>query len=414
MNIYEELKQLSSGVSLGLQCNPKRFYYGKGARLYSEDDQEFIDFSAGMFTNILGHCHEYVEEKLIKAIKRPWNTHDYSNEDRSRLLEKLQIITPKHIDTFEFYSTGSESIEAGIRCLLSFLPPGRRRLCVFKNAFHGKTLGARGLNGTCLSGERAPNHAVIEAPGEKSTESEIDRAITEASHVLNDGRIGAIVLESIQNGPGVNIISKRFMNSLADICRERDIKIFADEICVGLGRTGKNFAFEHYNLKPDLIAFAKGLGNGYPITALGGRRAMLNTNPYGKPGNASSTFGGNALGLSIALSTMEVYEKEKLGIRAEKLGKIVESKLTTLRSTPQVKIMGYIGLFWAIGIFNDSAQILSDELAIRIHRRCQENGLHFVLFSGMLRFAPALTITESELIFGLDILIEAIKFETGI
>ncbi|MEM9103628.1 MAG: aspartate aminotransferase family protein [Pseudomonadota bacterium] len=409
-NFDDEMQFLATGMTPGYLNAPRQFSHGAGALLFDERGREYIDFCSGTLTNIAGHSHSEITHFMQKRIAELWNIHDYSSPYRLSTLKLINDITPNSIDTYEFYSSGSETIEAGLRALLSYLPKNKQRFCSFSGGFHGKTLGARQIINWRLEGEYFeptfqipfPDKIGISASEKHQLE---DKSLTIAKKLFSQHpSIGAFIFEPIQGASGCLQASKTYWSELKAICSQYNILFFADEVCVGLGRTGKNFAVNHYNIEPDLIAFAKGLGNGFPVMCLGGRKAIMNASPYGDPGGASTTFGGNPLAIGAIYATLSTYNKETLVLKTKPIEELILARLKML--SIQSKI---IDDFRCIGAFATIA-FKSDQYGIAVHKKCIELELKSFTFGNLFRIVPPLVITKKQIQKGLDILTSAIEF----
>jgi 4-aminobutyrate aminotransferase-like enzyme len=406
-----ERAHLTTGMTPGFLAAPRVFTHGRGVRLYDLDGRQYYDFSAGTFTNATGHCHPRVVSFMQERVAELWNIHDYASRYREPLLRQLHGLTPSPIDTFEFYSGGSETIEAGLRALRSYLPEGRKGICAFKQGYHGKTLGSRSLVGLPMLGEPADPMTVLEFPNcyrcpfGKLPSSCNKECFEHAEETIEHSpELGALVLEPILGAAGVISPPAGYLERLQELCRKHDILLFLDEICVGFGRTGRDFAFQHFGLEPDLIAFAKGLASGFPAMVLGGRRDIMTRAPFGSPGGASTTFGGNPLAVAAMHVTLDVYRDERLCENAAALEAVLAERLAELAERhPVVGEARVRGLFACLDFVKDrKTKEPNDAFGLELHRRCMALGLKTFAFGHIFRIAPPLTITEAELHAGLD------------
>lgn len=415
-----EAPHLPTGMTPGFLAAPRVFSHGRGVKLYDVAGQEYLDFSAGTLTNATGHCHPRVVSFLQERVAELWNIHDYASPYRAGLLARLDAITPPQIDTFELYSGGSETIEAGLRALASALPDGRKRLATFKQGYHGKTRGARSLIGWSMPGEQAAQAAAAPAlldfpdcyrcPFGKKPEGCDRPCQQQLEDTLAQPDLGAVVVEPILGAAGVISPPPGYLERLGELCRQRDLRLFLDEICVGFGRTGRDFGFQHYGLAPDLMAFAKGMGSGFPVMVLGGRRELMTRPPFGSPGGASTTFGGNPLAVAALHVTIDVYRDEQLCANAAALEPVLAARLAALADRfPAVGQARARGLFGCLDLVEDRATKRPDDaFGLELHRRCMSLGLKTFAFGHIFRIAPPLTITASELHAGLDLIEHAL------
>lgn len=412
-----ERAHLPTGMTPGFLAAPRVFSHGRGTKLYDVDGREYLDFSAGTFTNSTGHCHPRVVSFLKDRVGELWNIHDYASPYRASLLQQLDALTPPQIDTFEMYSGGTETVEAGLRALYSAMPEGKKGLCTFRQGFHGKTSGARGLVGWAMPGETPPPATLLDFPNcyrcpfgqkpescQRQCEAQVEQTLDA------NPQLGALVIEPILGAGGAVSPPPGYLERLEARCKERGLLIFLDEICVGFGRTGRDFAFQHYGLTPDLMAFAKGLASGFPAMVLGGRRELMTRPPFGNPGGASTTFGGNPLAIAAAHVTLEVYRDERLCQNAAALEPILLARLDELagRFAAVGQVRGR-GLFACLDFVKDrDGKAPDDAFGLAVHRRCMELGLKTFAFGHLFRVAPPLTISEGELHAGLDVIERAL------
>lgn len=402
----EELEYMASGMTPGFVAAPYRFVRGEGAILYGADGSSYIDFCAGTFTNSIGHCHPVAVEFMRERLSELWNIHDYSSPFRFPLLKKLKSLTPEHIDTFQFYTGGSETVEAGIRALRSWLPDSRQTIAGFVGAYHGKTLGSRQIFHWNFPGENTSEVLQLPFPDQFGlTDSERDLMAHEVFAKIEQlltsrSDVGAIIFEPIL-GAGGNLHAPHFFwQKFEQLCKRLGILMFADEICVGFGRTGYDFSFQRYGLNPDLIAFAKGLGGGFPTMCLAGRKEIMNAPPFGERGGSSTTFGGNPLSLAAMNITLDIYEQEKLAANALALEPLMRNELERLQGDFRViSDFRVTGLMATLNL-KLNEPLLTKTFAMQLHRQCLEHGLKVMTFDHLFRIAPPLNVSSSILLDG--------------
>jgi 4-aminobutyrate aminotransferase-like enzyme len=412
-----ERAHLPTGMTPGFLAAPRVFSHGRGVKLYDLEGREYLDFSAGTFTNSTGHCHPRVVSFLQERVAELWNIHDYASPYRAPLLRQLDGLTPPQIDTFELYSGGTETIEAGLRALYSSMPEGKKGLCTFRQGFHGKTLGSRSLVGWSMPGEPTQPPAMLDFPNcyrcpfgkqPQSCARECEQQVEQTLEA--NPQLGAIVFEPILGAGGAVSPPPGYLERLQQRCKERGLLLFVDEICVGFGRTGRDFSLQHYGLEPDLMAFAKGMASGFPAMVLGGRRELMTRPPFGNPGGASTTFGGNPLAVAALHVTLEVYRDEQLCANAAALEPELAARLEELAvrhsTVGQARVRG---LFACLDFVKDrTSKEPDDAFGLEVHRRCMALGLKTFAFGHIFRIAPPLTITAAELHAGLDLIDQAL------
>ena len=306
---------------------------GKGALLYDEQDNEYLDFAAGIAVASLGHSHP----ALVAAIKRQAETlitcpNILYNDQRSLLLQKLVEITPPGLTRAFLCNSGAESIEAALK--FARLHTGRSGFVTAMRGFHGRTMGA--VSATYTPKYREPFMPLI--PGftyvPYNKVERLDAAVGDDT--------AAVLFELVQGEGGVNPAEADFVAATRELCSERGALLIIDEIQTGFCRTGKFFACEHFDLEPDLLCLAKAMAGGVPIGA-----TMVSNSIRVETGQHGTTFGGNALAAAAALAAIEVYQQDRLAERAAELGDYFERRLEA-SSLSQVRSLRRMGLM--IGI----------------------------------------------------------------
>ena len=334
-------------LEYGLALQPKRDLVavrGEGALLYDENGREYIDFAAGIAVASLGHCHP----KLVAAIQQQAETlitcpNIMYNDLRSKLLQKLVQVTPANLKRAYLCNSGAESIEAALK--FARLHTGRSNYVTAMRGFHGRTMGA--VSATYTPKYRDAFQPLI--PGF----SYVPYNKIEKLDAAVDEQTAAVMLELVQGEGGVNPIQADYISRVREICSERGALLIIDEIQTGFCRTGRFFACEHFDLKPDILCVAKAMGGGVPVGA-----TLLDEAIHVDPGMHGTTFGGNALASAAALAAIEAYEEEQLDRRAAEMGDYFEAELR-IGELSQVRALRRLGLM--IGI--ELKQKVQDKLA---------------------------------------------------
>ena len=364
-------------LEYGLALQPKRDLVavrGEGTLLYDENGREYLDFAAGIAVASLGHCHP----KLVAAIQHQEATlitcpNIMYNDLRSKLLSKLVQVTPENLTRAYLCNSGAESIEAALK--FARLHTGRSDFVTAMRGFHGRTMGA--VSATYTPKYREAFQPLI--PGFSYVPynkiEKLDAAITEQT--------AAVMLELVQGEGGVNPIQAEYISRVREICTERGALLIVDEIQTGFCRTGRFFACEHFDLKPDILCVAKAMGGGVPIGA-----TLLDEAIEVGPGMHGTTFGGNPLASAAALAAIETYQDERLDQRAAEMGDYFEAELKIDELT-QVRALRRMGLM--IGI--ELKQKVQDKLAELL-----ENGV-IALPAGpnVIRMLPPLTVEKHQI-----------------
>lgn len=363
---------------------PVVFLKGSMQYLWDVENNKYIDYIAGYGCLNVGHSNKYI----VKAVKRqiekliqPSNV--YYNLPQVELAEKLCKLTGFGSKVF-FANSGSESIEGAIKLARKYSTDkyGNKRYGVitFGRSFHGRTMGA--LSATAQPKKQRVFEPLLE--GFKYGEFNNIDSVRE----LIDENTCAIMLEPVQGEGGVYPAEKGFMKDLKEICIKNDILLILDEVQTGFGRTGKMFAYENYNIVPDILVVAKSLGGGMPIGAI------ISTNDISKsftPGMHGSTFGGNAASCAAGLAVIDYILNHELSRKAKELGNYFISRLERLEKKYSV-ISEVRGTGLMVGLE------FSEPVAARLVSEALEDGLVINKVSEhILRFLPPLVIKKSHL-----------------
>ncbi len=363
------------------------FSYGQGIYLYDTDNKRYIDFHSGIGVNSLGHAHPQLVHTLRKQGEKLWHI---SNSYRvaSAYDFATALINNSFADTVFFVNSGSEAIECGIKIARSYQhKKGRYKILAFHGAFHGRTFLTSALNDK--SGFSKLLSPYIDWCDNIKPEIESVKA-----SIASDN-IGVIIIEPIQGHGGIKVMESNFLRELRKICDEHDILLFFDCVQCGAGRTGKLFAYEHIDVKPDICALAKGIGGGFPLgICLTSEKAAQHV----QIGMHGSTFGGNPLATSIGHTVFNELLNYDFLSNVEISGKYLHDKLQDLANEFSVieEIRGR-GLILGMKMKVNSKDF-SHELSYR--------GLLTVssTLSQVVRILPPLIITKEEIDEGIEIL----------
>lgn len=389
------------------------------------DGNVYIDFAAGIAVANVGSRNPEVLEAIKNQLDRFIHSapHDFYDDLQYRVAKLLTEITPGKFKKKVFFgNSGTEAVEAAIK--LAKRATRRPRLISFIGAFHGRTLGSlaltaskpvhqKGYFSTIPGVEHAPYAYCYRCPFKLNPEScdfwcarYIDEVLFQ-SYVPPE-EVAAIIVEPVQGEGGYIVPPKEFIQELRRIADKYGILLIVDEIQSGLGRTGKMWAIEHFDVVPDIITSAKAIAAGLPLGATIFRADL----DFEESGAHSSTFGGNAMSLAAALANLEFIIKNKLHKRAAKLGEKVIKILEDAKD--EIDIVGDVrGLGLMIGI-----EIVKDKKTKIVNKEARDKIINLALKKGLvllptgksvIRIAPPLTIEENNLDKGLDILINAIR-----
>ncbi|MET8028924.1 aspartate aminotransferase family protein [Streptomyces avermitilis] len=394
------------------------FAEGRGAVLTDLDGNQYLDFAAGALTQSLGHTHPEVVEALTAQAGRLWNVHDSATPDRADLLDLLARLLPDQLDTYAFFSTGAEVVEAALRVVQATAAPGRNRMGALRHGFHGKTMGSRMLvhwdvGHQAFSGNTVLGYApyCYRCPLELEHPScGVRCASLVRKHIAEKPNVSALVFEPVLGAAGVIVPPPGYWDQIAEACRAAGVLLVADEVLTGGGRTGAFLASELLGIKPDLAMLSKGTANGFPFAVLAGRGDLLRRPEAATTGAYASTYASNPLGIAAARATLEVIERDRLIERVRVLGALLDDRLGALRSRfANLGQVRGLGLLWGLEFVTDRAsRTPAPEIARAVYTTALDLGLRTSLGGHILRIAPPFTLDEALLDEGLRLLDKAI------
>jgi acetylornithine/succinyldiaminopimelate/putrescine aminotransferase len=363
--------------------------------LYDKNETAYIDLISGISVNNVGHRHPHIIEAIKKQLDRYLHTMvfgEHVQDIQVKLAKRILSHLPFEQGAVYFVNSGSEAIEGALK--LAKKATGRHEIIAARNAYHGSTHGALSLMSHTYYNQAfrplLPGITFIDF----NVEEEIN-AITENT--------AAVVLETVQGEAGYMPATSQFIHAIADKCKSTGTLLILDEVQCGFGRTGKFFAFQHYNITPDIVVMAKGMGGGMPIGAFSAaKETMLHLSDNPILGHIT-TFGGHPVSCAASLATIEVIEEEQLMEQ-------IESKEALFRRLLQhAKINRITGKGLMLALHLDSFDQVKNIIQYCIQKRLITDW--FLYATNCVRISPPLTITESQIIEVCTILIEALEFE---
>ena len=280
--------------------------HAKGSYIYDKQGNSHLDFVAGVSVCSLGHCHPKVVEAVVRQSGRYMHVMVYGEfiqEPSVELTKYLASLLPEELETTYLVNSGTEAIEGAIKLARRFT--GRSKLIAAKNAYHGNTLGSLSL--MSFEERKAPFRPLI--PDISFLEFNSEKDLYRIS-----GDTAAVILETIQGGAGFIMPKEGYLKKVKDRCREVGALLILDEIQPGFGRTGKLFAFEHYQCVPDILVMGKGMASGLPIGGFTASHEMMNSLSNSPKLGHITTFGGNPViaAAALALSLIHISEPTRL------------------------------------------------------------------------------------------------------
>ena len=363
---------------------------GKGAVAYDENGKKYIDVSSGIGVNSLGYCNDGWVEAVTKQAGTIQHMSNYFySEQAGNLAEKLCTLTG--LSKVCFGNSGAEANECAIKIARKYsfdkYGEGRNGIITLKNSFHGRTVTTLSATGQDVF----HNYFFPFTEGFSYVEAGDMNALKNA---VNKNTC-AVMLELIQGEGGVNILDKDYVQSLVKFCNANDILVIVDEVQTGIGRTGKLFAFENYEILPDLVTVAKGLGGGLPI---GLCMCADKLKDVMSPSTHGTTFGANPVVCAGANYVLDTITADGFLDEVNKKGAYIEEKVSKFENVKNVRRMGLM-----IGIEFESGN--AHDIAVK----CVENGLLIITAKDLLRMLPPLVITYDEIDEALKILQNTLK-----
>lgn len=371
---------------------------GKGTRVWDAEGKEYLDFVAGLAVCNLGHCHP----KVVKAIQ----------EQAERLIHvsnfyyiepqiQLAALLCKHsfADKVFFCNSGAEANEGAIKLARKYakekMEGNRYEILTMEQSFHGRTLATL----TATGQEKYQRGYGPLVPGFRYVPFNNIEALEKAI----DEKTCAVMLEPIQGEGGVRIPSDGYLKAVRKICDEKGILLIFDEVQVGMGRTGRLFAYQHENVEPDVMTLAKSLAGGVPIGALLIRKGIAEAF---QPGDHASTFGGNPLATAAGVAALSALLEEGMLENCKKVGDYFLSRLMEMKTRfPFIRQVRGKGLILGVELTMDGASIVKEMMKRGFLINCT--------MGNVLRFLPPLIITKEEVDQMLEALEEVFKGMTG-
>ena len=363
---------------------------GKGATVTDAKGKDYLDFLAGIATNVLGHAHPSIVKAVSKQVATLGHVSNfYAHPNVLALSKKLVAMTGDKSARVFFCNSGAEANEAALKLSRK---TGRTRIVATKEAFHGRTMGALSLTGQ---------------PSKRDPFAPLIKGVTHVPY----GDMGAmlkkvskktamVIVEPIMGEAGVVVPPHGYLQALRELCDETGALLVFDCVQTGMGRTGDWFGYEYSGIKPDVITLAKGLGGGLPLGAM---IALGDAADLFQPGDHGSTFGGNPIATAAGLAVIETIEKKELLARVGSVGVELMADLALIEGVKSVRGAGLL-----IGIEFDLP------LAKQVALVCQKNG---VLVNGnsetVIRIAPPLIVTDRDIAKFLKIFTESVHEVKG-
>ena len=316
---------------------PINISHGKGVYLYTEDGDKYLDFFSGLAVNALGYANEKVIQSIEKQIKKYIHLSNYYvSSPQVELAE--QLVRYCGLSNVFFTNSGTEAIEASLKLIRKLFGPDKK-IVTFSSAFHGRTYGSLSLSGKekykKLFAPLLPNIIHLDFNNVKQLEKNIN------------SETAAVYIEFIQGEGGVRVVTSEFVSVIKLLRKKYNFLLVADEVQSGIGRTGKPFAYNHFNINPDLVILAKAIGGGLPLGAMITNKKC---STIFEAGDHGSTFGGNPVACAAGSAVLiEVFENGLVN-EVAKLGDYFISKLKLIQEENPYKISDVRGIGFMLGV----------------------------------------------------------------
>lgn len=405
---------------IGVMCN----FFAQTAEnslITDVEGNQYIDFAAGIAVLNTGHRHP----KMIKALEKQLHCFTHTAyqivpyESYLSLAEKLNELAP--IDgpaKTAFFTTGAEAVENAVK--IARAHTGRPGVIAFGGGFHGRTYMTMALTGKVSpykigfgpfpgSIYHAPFPSALNNITSKDAITAIERLFKSD---IEASQVAAIIFEPVQGEGGFNVAPPEFIAAIRQLCDRHGIVMIADEVQSGFARTGKLFAMDHYQHKPDLITMAKSLAGGMPLSGVAGRADIMDSPA---PGGLGGTYAGNPLSLAAAHAVLEIIDEENLCERADMLGQRLKALLAEAKAwCPSIAEVRGPGSMVAAEFYDTGTGEPSAAIAQKVQKKALENGLLLLTcgqHGNVIRFLYPLTIPEQQFADALDILKHALNSE---
>jgi 4-aminobutyrate aminotransferase len=415
-SLYERDQKALSKLSF-LRFFPLAVTGGEGSWLIGDDGRRLLDFSASWGAAALGHSHPALREAVGKALGNQAGASHLSsaNLPAVELAERLLDVVPKRARGRVWLGhSGSDANETVARAVVA--ATGRPRIISYKGAYHGGTSGSMAISGHPVQQgvPKAAGLSLIAYPnmyrdGEAAGAAALAELDTLFAGPVPPGEVAALFLEPIQSDGGMLVPPEGYFPAVEALCREHGILIVADEVKVGLGRTGRFNAFDHLGIEPDIVVFGKGLGGGLPVSAAVGPEAIMNH----AAAFSFQTVHGNAVSAAAGCAVIDTIRTEALVRNAAETGAHLKTRLEALKQ--KHALIGDVrgrGLALGVELVTDRATKApaKTETALTVFRAFE---LGLVLYyvgvsSNVLEFTPPLTLTKSEADAGVELLDQAL------
>ncbi|HPC36755.1 MAG TPA: aspartate aminotransferase family protein [Candidatus Marinimicrobia bacterium] len=350
---------------------------GRGMQVWDDEGNEYLDFFPGWGSGNIGHCHPKVVAALHEQLDKIMHVPNVYYNEKAGELAKL-IIKDSFDGQVFFGNSGAEANEGALK-LVRKRNPNKKTIITLNNSFHGRTL------------------ATVTATGQSEYQKGFDPLLggfvycdindcAMLASLMNEN-VAAIMLEVVQGEGGITAVTREFIQTARELCNQFDAMLIIDEVQTGIGRTGKMFAYQHFDVQPDVMTLAKSLGGGMPIGAFAVARKYCNIL---QPGSHGSTFGGSPLACAAGIAVFQAIHEENLLENAVEMGAYFRQKLEELKSqSPLIREIRGLGLMLGVELTKPGAEIVDKCRAQNLLINCTHQTV--------LRLMPAINVTKEQI-----------------
>ncbi|KAF8885897.1 acetylornithine aminotransferase [Gymnopilus junonius] len=385
---------------------------GEGSYVTYDDDRKLLDFTSGIGVTSLGHVHPKVSKAAADQCMQIVHAQCSiaMNEPYVRLIERLLTVMPHPtLDSFFFWNSGSEAVEAAIKMARWFT--GRQNIICMQGAYHGRTFGAMapGVFSIPYPYWRQFN-LPTDTPGDVLAQEALYQLDLVLAQQTAPSDTAAIIVEPVLGEGGYVAAHPKFLQGLRKVCDKHGIMLIIDEVQCGYGRTGDWFAIQESGVAPDILVIAKGLGNGFPISGVVSRKELTDKLD---PGSMGGTYAGNAVACAAAVAVNDAIKEENVLENVNRRSEQLFTALNALKADPDVKncILDVRGRGLMVGVEFGKGDGYPANLSSLVAKKCIEKGLLILTTSiyEVVRFIPPLNISEEDMKKGIDIFVESVK-----
>lgn len=410
MNAIEKYNQYVN-ISMVPGFVPVVFDRAEGAVVFGQDGRKYLDCFAGIAVTSVGHSNPEVIEAAKAQLDRYVHccSYVYYNEPMANLAEKLAQITPGRLTKSFFANSGAEAMEGAMRMAKTYT--GKCEFIALQGSFHGRSYATLSITGNSARKKRAGPYmsgaSFVPAPYcyRCTFNLKPETCGMRCAEYLEDvikfntyGDVAAFVAEPVMGEGGIIPPPQLYFKKVKEILEHYNILLFIDEVQTGFARTGKMFAIEHYGVEPDIMAVAKGIANGFPLSAFIAPDEIADTF---QPGEHLNTFGGNPVSCAASLATINFLEREKIADQVMEKERLVKERLNSIKE--KYSVIGDVrgkGLMIGVELVKDNAKTPAVDEAKAVRQSCLEYGLLIGVggvWANVLRIQPPLVITDDQL-----------------